>query len=106
MFLKKLSIAVMFVLVLAAGAVQAGGDAARGEELSVNCADCHGANGEGMDDAPAIAGLDEMEHFEALKAYKSGERADESGMMLMFTEELSEQDMADLAAYYATLGGS
>jgi len=105
MFVKKLLIAGLFLLFLAAGAVQAGGDAARGEELSANCVDCHGANGEGMDDAPAIAGLDEMEHFEALKAYKSGERVDEGEVMMMFTEELSEQDMADLASYYATLGG-
>jgi len=105
MIVKKLLIACVFVLLLAGGAVQAGGDAARGQELSANCVDCHGANGEGMDDAPAIAGLDEMTHFEALKAYKSGERVDEGEVMVMFTEELSEQDMADLAAYYATLGG-
>jgi len=106
MFTKKLATAVMFALLLVCAAAQAGGDPARGQELSANCVDCHGADGKGVDDAPAIAGLDEMEHFTALKAYKSGERVDEGEVMLMFTEELSEQDMADLAAYYATLGGS
>jgi len=95
--------AVMFILLLAAGAVQAGGDVARGQELSVDCADCHGADGKGDEDNPAIAGLDEAKHFEMLKAYKSGELTDEDEIMLMYTEELSEQDMADLAAYYATL---
>jgi len=94
---------VMFILLLAAGAVQAGGDVASGQELSVDCADCHGADGKGDEDNPPIAGLDEAKHFEMLKAYKSGELTDEDEIMLMFTEELSEQDMADLAAYYATL---
>ena len=94
----------MFVLILMAGAVQAGGDPARGQELSVDCADCHGEDGKGDEDNPPIAGLDETEHLNMLKAYKSGERVDEEEVMLMFTEELSDQDMADLAAYYATLG--
>ena len=71
----------------------------------MDCADCHGEDGKGVDDSPPIAGLDETEHFEALKAYKSGERVDEEEIMMMFTEELSDQDMADLAAYYSTLDG-
>jgi len=106
MFAKKLVIALIFMLSLACGSLQAGGDVAKGQELSANCVDCHGENGEGLDDAPAIGGMDEMKHLEALKAYKSGERVDEGEVMQMFTEELSEQDMADLAAYYATLGGN
>ncbi len=103
MLTKKLIFAAMFVLIQMAGAVQAGGDPARGQELSVDCADCHGEDGKGDEDNPAIAGLDETEHLNMLKAYKSGERVDEEEVMLMFTEELSDQDMADLAAYYATL---
>ena len=103
MLTKKMILAAMFVLMLMAGAVQAGGDPARGQELSVDCADCHGEDGKGDEDNPPIAGLDETEHLNMLKAYKSGERTDEEEIMLMFTEELSDQDMADLAAYYATL---
>jgi len=102
MLTRKLMFAVMFVLLLAAGAVQAGGDVAKGQELSVDCADCHGEEGKGGEDPP-LAGLDETKHFEMLKAYKSGELTDEDEVMLMFTEELSEQDMADIAAYYASL---
>ncbi len=103
MLIRKSMFAVMFILLLAAGAVQAGGDVARGQELSVDCADCHGDDGKGDEDNPSIAGLDKTKHFEMLKAYKSGELTDEDEIMLMYTEELSEQDMADLAAYYATL---
>jgi len=100
---KKLILAVMFILMLAAGAVQAGGDPAAGAALAVDCADCHGEDGKGDEDNPALAGLDAAYHIEQLKAFKSGERVDEDEMMPMYAEDLSEQDMADLAAYYATL---
>ena len=100
---KKLIIAVMFILMLAAGGVQAGGDPARGAELAVDCADCHGDNGLGDEDTPAIAGLDEASHVKELKAFKSGERVDEDEMMIDYVEDLSDQDMADLAAYFSSL---
>jgi cytochrome c553 len=100
----RLIIALAFVLMLAAGNLQAGGDAAKGQELSAECADCHGEDGMGDDETPKLAGLDPAEHVAALKGFASGEREDESGMMGDIASELSEQDMADLAAYYATLG--
>jgi len=99
---KRLMFAILFGLMLAASAVQAGGDAARGQELAADCADCHGDDGKGDEESPALAGLDEAYHVEQLKAFKSGERVDEGEMMGMYAEDLSEQDMADLAAYYAT----
>ena len=100
---KTLTTAFFLTLLLACGAVQAGGDPARGAELAIDCADCHGEDGKGDGDIPSIAGLDEAKHVELLKKYKSGELSDEDGMMMMYTETLSEQDMKDLAAYYATL---
>ena len=100
---KNQLIAVMFCLMLLAGSAQAGGDPARGAELSDECASCHGDDGKGDDDSPALAGLEEAYHIEQLQAFKSGERVDEDEMMPMYAEDLSEQDMADLAAYYATL---
>jgi cytochrome c553 len=101
MLTKKLIIAMMFILMLAAGSAQAGGDAARGAELAVDCADCHGDDGKGDEDVPSIAGMDAAEHAKALADFKSG--AVESEDMIDYAEDLSEQDMADLAAYYATL---
>jgi cytochrome c553 len=100
MLTKKLLIAMMFILVLAAGGVQAGGDAARGAELASDCADCHGADGKGDEDMPALAGMDAAEHAKKLADFKSGAVESE---MADFVGDLSEQDMADLAAYYATL---
>ena len=103
MLTKKLVIAMMFILMLAAGSAQAGGDAANGAELAVDCADCHGDDGMGDEDIPKIAGMDAAKHAKALADFKSG--AVESEDMADYTEDLSEQDMADIAAYYATLSG-
>ena len=96
--------ALLFVLLLAAGTVQAGGDAANGEALAADCAMCHGDDGMGDGgDTPAIAGMDPAAHVAALKGYASGEKEDASGMMADYAAALSEQDMMDVAAYYATL---
>ncbi len=105
MLSKKLMIAIFFILMLAAGGVQAGGDAAKGAELAADCADCHGDEGLGDEDTPGIAGMDAAAHVKELKAFKSGERVDEDEMMFDYVEDLSDQDMADLAAYFATLPG-
>lgn len=98
---KKLIMALMFILMLAAGVVHAGGDAAKGAELAVDCADCHGDDGKGDEDIPGIAGMDAAEHAKALADFKSG--AVESEDMVDYVADLSEQDMKDIAAYYATL---
>ena len=105
MLTKRLIFALMFILMLAAGSVQAGGDAARGQELAVDCADCHGDDGLGDEDIPAIAGMDAAKHAKALADYKSGAKVDEGGDMTDTVEDLSEQDITDLAAYFATLPG-
>lgn len=100
----RLLFALMFALTLAAGTAQAGGDAANGQALAEDCAVCHGDDGMGDDETPALAGMEEAAQIAALMGFASGEREDESGMMADVAAELSEQDMADLAAYYATLG--
>ena len=101
---NRLMFALIFGLLLASGAALADGDPAKGEEIaSLDCIHCHREAGKGATDTPPLAGMDEAYHVEQLKAYKSGERTDEGGLMAMTVEELSEQDMADLAAYYATL---
>ena len=100
MLTKKLIIAMMFILMLAAGSAQAVGDAARGAELASDCADCHGDDGKGDEDVPGVAGKDAAEHAKLLADFQSGAVESE---MADYVEGLSEQDMADLAAYYATL---
>ena len=103
MLTNKLMFAAVFALTLAAGAVQAGGDAAKGKELSVDCTDCHGTDGKGDADTPKLVGHEQAFIVEQLKAFKSGARKDKEDTMKMYAEDLSDQDMADLAAYYASL---
>ena len=101
---NRIILALTIILLLAAGPLMAGGDAANGEALSPDCAMCHGDDGKGDGgDTPALAGMDEAAHVAALKGYASGEREDASGMMADYAAALSEQDMVDLAAYYAAL---
>ena len=87
-------------LVTASGSVMAGGDAAAGAQKASSCTSCHGANGEGSGDNPKIAGMDKGAFVKAMNDYKSGAR--KHMMMEMFAKKLSDQDNADLAAYYAT----
>lgn len=101
MFTRKLVVAMMFALMLATGAAQAGGDAARGAELAMDCFGCHGEGGLGDEDFPKLAGLEEDLHLKLLKGFKG----DEESEMADYVADLSEQDMADLAAYFATLSG-
>ena len=105
MLTRKLVTAVVFALLMVSGGAQAGGDPAKGKELSVDCVDCHGENGLGDADNPAIAGLEEAFLIKQMQDFKSGARPDKEDAMLMYVEDLSDQDMADLAAYYASLPG-
>ena len=84
-----------------AGAVQAAGDVAAGKTKSAMCAACHGANGQGVPPNPPLAGKPEALQVQALKDYKSGSRA--NPVMKGITASLSDQDMEDLSAYYASL---
>ncbi len=87
----------------AAGSALAGGDAAKGKELSTECADCHGDNGMGDEETPKLAGLDEDYFIKQMQAYKAGTSKDGDDTMPMYAEALSDKNIADLAAYYASL---
>ncbi len=84
-------------LMLAISSAHAG-DINAGKAKSESCANCHGETGK---EDPPIAGMDEAKFIAELKAYQSGERSNKK--MKKATDGLSDQDMADLAAYYATL---
>ena len=99
----KLTIALLFSLLLATTSAQAAGDPARGNELRGECSDCHGEDGMGDEEYPRLAGHDESYLFEEMKLIKKGERSEKAEMMLWFFEDLEEQVLADLAAYYASL---
>lgn len=84
--------------------VQAG-DAAAGRTKAVLCAGCHGPNGEGKTDqqaiVPALACQTEAYLNKSMMGYKHGTRI-EPTMNAIF-KGLSDTDIANLAAFYATL---
>ena len=84
-----------------AGTAQAAGDAAAGTAKAAMCAACHGDNGQGVAPNPALAGKPEAEQVKALKDYKSGAKS--NPLMSPMAATLSDQDMENLSAYYASL---
>jgi cytochrome c553 len=101
-----LSIVVGASLVAASATAQEGAAAAAegsveaGRTKSVTCAACHGVDGNSVTpDWPMLAGQHASYIVRQLRAFKSGERTDVT--MKPFADLLSEQDMLDVAAYFA-----
>ena len=100
----KYLIAATLALCFTTGA-NAAGDAAAGQGKAGGCAACHGTDGVGTGPTfPNLAGQKAEYLLAQLKAFKSGERGGAlSAIMAPNTLTLSEQDMADLAAYFSSL---
>lgn len=72
-----------------------------GRAAAEHCASCHGDDGNASGaDMPTLAGQDARYFIKAMKAYKDGKRQHEQ--MFEAANKLSEQEFADLAAFYAT----
>ena len=80
---------------------QAAGDAQAGKAKTGACAGCHGAKGQRVAPKPALGRNTVGDSVQALSDYKSGKRA--NPIMKTFASQLSDQDMANVAAYYASL---
>ena len=101
MTMIRMLLSVGTITLLAISVAHAAGDPAAGKAKAAACAACHGANGQGVPPNPALTGRTEDEMLQAMKDYKSGKRA--NAVMKGMTAALSDQDMANLAAYYASL---
>ncbi|MEM8769174.1 MAG: c-type cytochrome, partial [Pseudomonadota bacterium] len=82
-----------------------GGDPAAGEAQSLACAACHGQDGSTPIDPtyPHLGGQNERYLFTQLQMVRDGQRE-----ILLMTGQLngkSDQDLMDIAAYYASLPG-
>ena len=100
------ALAVSFVT-FAALAQDIKGDARAGESKNAMCIGCHGIKGYQASfpevyKVPMISGQAASYIASALSAYKKGERKHPT--MRGVAEALSDQDMADLAAYYSASG--
>ena len=89
-------------------ATQPTGDALRGEQLNerLMCSSCHGKEGTPPTDRwPAVAGQLESYTVKMLLDYQSKARNEDNraDIMTAVADLMSEQDISDVAAYYASL---
>lgn len=78
-----------------------GGDVGHGGTLALRCTMCHGARGVSSSDVPNLAGQYAEVTYKQLTDYKNGQRR--HALMQGLAAGLSEQDIRDLAAFYAQL---
>lgn len=96
-----LALACASVLISAMPAA-AGGDTKAGRQKAMQCQTCHGLDGQSrLPDAPNLAGQTEVYLVKALKDYRGGARKND--MMSLVVRNLKDEDIADLAAYYAAI---
>ena len=90
----------LLVAVLAAGSVAFCADAEAGRRKSEPCAACHGPDGNAtIPGTPSLAGQPTyFTHWQLIK-FRDGRRKDEQ--MSPFAVNLTDDDMGDLAAFYA-----
>lgn len=104
--IRLIAICLGFGVALAPGIAQAvEGDPVAGKEKTAMCAGCHGMPGYKTAfpvtySVPKLGGQHAAYLVNALQAYKSGDRTHPS--MRAIAAGLTDQDMADLAAYYAS----
>ena len=78
-------------------------DAAAGKAKTATCVACHGANGISNNDLwPNLAGQKAGYLAQQMKAFRDGQR--QNPMMSPMVAGLSDEDIANIAAYYASLG--
>jgi len=104
MFCRRAAAALAFPALAWAQGTPSAGDAAAGSQKTQMCVGCHGIPGwrtafPEVYKVPKLGGQHEAYLAKALQEYRSGARSHPS--MRAIATSLSDQDIADLAAYYA-----
>ena len=101
--MHKLTLASLLAATFVIAAPGYAADAAAGKALAGDsCADCHGEDGKGDADYPAINGMAVDKFTKAIEEYANGTRT-KSPKMSKEAKKLNAAQIADLAAYYSTL---
>ncbi len=92
----------VFALTLAVGGAGIAADAAAGRDLAGPCRVCHGLDGVGTNPTiPNIGGQSAQYLVKQLQDFRDGRRENEQ--MSIMAEALSDAEIADLAAWYASI---
>lgn len=104
-YARRLAAVVTLMATGLGSAVALAGDPEAGERRSAVCAACHGKDGIArIPGYPHLAGQNEAYLVSAMQAYKNKQRS--GGMAAIMQAQstgLSDQDIKDLAAFYASL---
>ncbi|HLV77706.1 MAG TPA: c-type cytochrome [Marinobacter sp.] len=105
MTLKHFAVAGLFALGATVPAAAMAADAEAGKAKAAVCAACHGQNGiSQIPIYPNLAGQKEQYLVSSMKAYKAGQRQGGQAVVMQGqATALSDEDIANLAAYYASL---
>lgn len=99
--MTSLRLVALLLVGLFATTVHAAGDATAGKNKVMVCSACHNLDGNStLSEYPKLAGQGAPYLVKQMKDYKSGARQD--AIMAGMVAALSEQDMEDIAAYYAS----
>lgn len=92
----------MCLLCFASAALASKPSPEKGKAISVLCATCHGNMGKAVDTSyPNLTGQNYQYLVQAIENFKTGERR--NSIMQSITSGLSEKQIKDVAAYYASV---
>ncbi|EEY99450.1 cytochrome c [Vibrio mimicus] len=82
----------------------ASGDPVLGQQKAPSCVFCHGSNGKATQPSyPNLNNQNELYLYNAMKAYQNGEKTGPMAeMMKAQLQRLNDQDLRDVAAFYAS----
>ncbi|MFC4654110.1 c-type cytochrome [Rheinheimera marina] len=100
--MQKTALVITGLLLMMAPLTTVAQDKAAGQAKAAVCAACHGADGTSvMPDYPNLAGQKEKYLQSAITAYRDGSR--KHAVMSPMANGLTDTDIANLAAYFASL---
>ncbi|MFN3900183.1 MAG: c-type cytochrome [Alishewanella aestuarii] len=102
--ITRISLVVCLLLPVSSVAATAAGDAKTGQQKSAVCTACHGTDGNSPVPTmyPTLAGQSAEAIIEALIGYRQGTRQGAmANLMMPMAQNLSDEDIADLAAFFS-----
>ena len=99
--LSILSVVLLIELLVSGCTSERDAESSSGEKMTAACFSCHGKNGATQSPMmPKLAGQNRLYLIKAMKSYADGRR--DHPTMKSFVAGLTEQEMEDIASFYAS----